>query len=77
MRKDNHSMLLSPVYAFAEGELMQAMVDVLDETAEVCRSLFGSSDWLQVDRRGTSTITSDNNSTYEVESGLSAEGWHI
>ena len=74
---DSRSMVLSPVYAFVEGELMQAMVDVLDETAEVCRSLFGSSDWLQVDRRGTSTITLDNNSMYEVESGLGAEGWRI
>jgi len=46
-------MGLSPVYAFVEGEIMQAMVVTLEAMTELCRSLFGSNEWAVPSHAGT------------------------
>lgn len=67
------AMGLSPVYAFVEGEIMTAMVDALEETVELCRNLFGSSDWLALDRR---PALSRGSSTFDMEAGdVEGKGW--
>jgi hypothetical protein len=39
-------MGLSLVYAFAESEVMEDIVDTLEELLEISRQLFGTSAWL-------------------------------
>jgi len=66
------AMGLSPVHAFVEGELMTAMVDALEDTVELCRNLFGSSDWLTLDR--PPALVSRSSSTSGLE-GAEDKGW--
>lgn len=44
--EDPHSMGLSLVYAFAEQEVMENMVDTLEELLGLTGQLFGTSAWL-------------------------------
>ena len=44
--EDPHALGLSLVYAFAEQEVMQNVVDTLEELLEVTGRLFGTSAWL-------------------------------
>lgn len=46
-------MGLSPAYAFVEGEIMKEMVVTLEAMTELCRSLFGSSQWAVPSHAGT------------------------
>lgn len=74
MPENFRALGLSPVYAFVEGEIMKAMVDALEDIVELSRSLFGSLDWLSIERRAFSN--SETSSLYEVEAGvLGGDGW--
>lgn len=46
-------MGLSPAYAFVEGEIMKAMVVTLEAMTDLCRALFGSSEWAVPSYAGT------------------------
>jgi hypothetical protein len=46
-------MGLLPAYAFVEGEVMKAMVVTLEAMTDLCRSLFGSSEWAVPSHAGT------------------------
>ena len=47
------SMGLSAAYAFVEGEIMKEMVVTLEAMTDLCRSLFGSSEWAVPSHAGT------------------------
>jgi len=44
--KDGNLKGLSLVYAFAESEVMEEIVDTLEEVLDLSRQLFGTSSWL-------------------------------
>lgn len=46
-------MGLSPAYGLVEGEIMKAMVITLEAMTELCRALFGSSEWAIPSHAGT------------------------
>ena len=46
-------MGMSPAYALVEGEIMKAMVVTLEAMTELCRALFGSSEWAVPSQAGT------------------------
>ncbi|KAI0781250.1 hypothetical protein BD413DRAFT_462963 [Trametes elegans] len=54
---DPHALGLSLVYAFAEQEVMQNLIDTLEELLEVTGRLFGTSAWLTHDTHFSRTST--------------------
>ncbi len=54
---DGHALGLSLVYAFAEQEVMQNLVDTLEELLEVTGRLFGTSAWLTHESHFSRTST--------------------
>ncbi|KAI0362777.1 hypothetical protein OH77DRAFT_1417068 [Trametes cingulata] len=55
--EDPHALGLSLVYAFAEQEVMQNVVDTLEELLEVTGRLFGTSAWLTHETHFSRTST--------------------
>ncbi|KAI0646763.1 hypothetical protein C8Q79DRAFT_907394 [Trametes meyenii] len=55
--EDPHALGLSLVYAFAEQEVMQNVVDTLEELLEVTGRLFGTSAWLTHESHFSRTST--------------------
>jgi hypothetical protein len=50
-REENGILMgLSLVYAFAESEVMEDIVDTLEELLDLSRQLFGTSAWLTIQR---------------------------
>lgn len=77
-RSENpHAIGLSLVFAFAEREVLQDLVDTLEELLCLCRKLFGSSAWLMdpVSQPASQVTT-------RIEGGLEPEemeytGWYM
>ena len=73
----DRSMGLSPAYAFVEGEIMMAMVVTLEAMTELCRSLFGSSEWAVPSHAGT-RVNSPAISRQASEDNVAAtSGWRF
>ncbi|KAI0332078.1 hypothetical protein GY45DRAFT_1299694 [Cubamyces sp. BRFM 1775] len=72
--EDPHALGLSLVYAFAEQEVMQNVVDTLEELLEVTGRLFGTSAWLTHESHFSRTSTMEEGdhgwySTFKWEEG--------
>ena len=63
-------MGLSLVYAFAEGEVMNDIVDTMEELLDLSRQLFGTSAWLTTQQPWPEL------SVQEETSGSVCEGWY-
>ena len=66
--EEPHALELSLVYAFAEQEVMQHLVDTLEELLEQTGQLFGTSAWLTHETHFSRTST--------MEEGDPGHGWY-
>jgi hypothetical protein len=46
MRNSKRVLGLSHLYGFAEGEVLEDLVDTLERLLNICRTLFGTAEWL-------------------------------
>jgi len=67
-------MGLSLVYAFAEKEVMEGVVDALEELLDLSRQLFGTSAWLTT-QQSLSAISVDEGRADESSGWYSALEW--
>ena len=53
MRDSHRTLGMSHMYASAEGEVLAHLVDTLDSLLNICRTLFGTAGWLEVEAPGS------------------------
>ncbi|THH09172.1 hypothetical protein EW146_g8766 [Bondarzewia mesenterica] len=69
--EDSHALGLSIVYAFAESEILEDLVDTMEDLLDICRSLFGTAAWLvEVPQWAELTVNDDG------PSSPAGRGWY-